>query len=429
MLRVFVLDKNKSPLMPCHPARARKLIGLAKARVFQLKPFTIILTEREEGATQAIEHKVDPGSKQTGIALVGEFKQGRRAIFAINLEHRGQQIKEALDSRRAIRRSRRNRNTRYRKPRFSNRTRTKGWLPPSLMSRVDNVTNWSKKLKSLAPISSIAVETVRFDMQKMQNPEISGVEYQQGELLGYEIREYLLEKWQRKCAYCEAKDIPLEIEHIVPKSKGGTNRVSNLTLACNKCNVKKSNKAVEAFVKDKTKLAKILAKAKVSLKDAAAVNATRYATGNELKKFGLAVSFWSGGRTKRNRCTQDYPKDHWIDAACVGKTGSMVYIPKKLKPLLVKAESRGTRQMCRVDKFGFPRTKAKSQKRVKGFQTGDLVKAIVPKGKKQGNYVGRVAVRTTGNFNIKANRKTIQGISFKYCQLIQRSDGYSYAHH
>jgi len=297
------------------------------------------------------------------------------------------------------------------------------------MSRVDNVTNWSKKLKSLAPISSIAVETVRFDMQKMQNPEISGVEYQQGELLGYEIREYLLEKWQRKCAYCEAKDIPLEIEHIVPKSKGGTNRVSNLTLACNKCNVKKSNKAVEAFVKDKTKLAKILAKAKVSLKDAAAVNATRYATGNELKKFGLAVSFWSGGRTKRNRCTQDYPKDHWIDAACVGKTGSMVYIPKKLKPLLVKAESRGTRQMCRVDKFGFPRTKAKSQKRVKGFQTGDLVKAIVPKGKKQGNYVGRVAVRTTGNFNIKANRKTIQGISFKYCQLIQRSDGYSYAHH
>jgi len=179
------------------------------------------------------------------------------------------------------------------------------------MSRVDNVTNWSKKLKSLAPISSIAVETVRFDMQKMQNPEISGVEYQQGELLGYEIREYLLEKWQRKCAYCEAKDIPLEIEHIVPKSKGGTNRVSNLTLACNKCNVKKSNKPVEAFVKDKTKLAKILAKAKASLKDAAAVNATRYATGNELKKLGLAVSFWSGGRTKRNRCIQDYPKDHW----------------------------------------------------------------------------------------------------------------------
>ncbi len=261
----------------------------------------------------------------------------------------------------------------------------------------------------------------------MQNPEISGIEYQQGELLGYEVREYLLEKWQRKCAYCEIKDVPLEIEHITPKSKGGTNRVGNLTLARNKCNVKKGNRPVSEFVKDKVKLAKILAKAKTSFKDAAAVNATRYATGNGLKEFRLPISFWPGGRTKRNRCTQGYPKDHWIDAVCVGETGSAVSIPETLKPLLVKAESRGTRQMCRVDKFGFPRTGPKSQKRVKGFQTGDLVRAVVPKGKKQGNYVGRVAVRTTGNFNIKSNRKTVQGISFKYCQLIQRADGYSYA--
>jgi 5-methylcytosine-specific restriction endonuclease McrA len=427
MLRVFVLDQNQNQLMPCHPARARELLGSAKARVFRLKPFTIILTDRIDGDTQAIELKVDPGSKQTGIALVGDFKRGKRAIFAVNLEHRGQNIKEALESRRAIRRSRRNRKTRYRKPRFDNRTRPKGWLPPSLMSRVANVSSWTKKIFRFTPVSEIDVETVRFDMQKMANPEISGLEYQQGELFGYEVREYLLEKWGRKCVYCDKKDTPLEVEHIVSKRGGGSNRVSNLTLACTRCNQKKGSGPVKAFVSDPIRLRKILSKARAPLTDAAAVNATRYATGNALKSFGLPIRFWSGGRTKYNRAKQGYKKDHWIDAVCVGETGEHVFISPKLKPLLIKAEGRGTRQKCRVDQFGFPRTKAKSQKRVCGFQTGDLVKAVVDKGKKKGVYVGRVAVRTTGNFNIKVNKKTIQGINARYCRLWQRTDGYSYA--
>ena len=427
MLKVFVLDKNQKQLMPCHPARARELLGLAKARVFRFKPFTIILTERVGGETQPIEHKLDPGSKQTGIALVGDFKRGKRVIFAINLEHRGHQIKEALESRRAIRRSRRNRKARYRKPRFDNRTSPKGWLPPSLMSRVNNVKSWTTKLSRFTPLSTIAVETVRFDMQKMVQPEISGVEYQQGELFGYEVREYLLEKWGRQCVYCDKKDTPLEVEHIVPKSRGGSNRVSNLTLACTKCNLRKGNDPVEQFVTDKKRLQKILARAKAPLRDAAAVNATRYATGNALKSFGLPTSFWSGGRTKYNRVKQGYDKDHWIDAACVGESGRNIFISPKLKPLQVKAEGRGTRQMCRVNKYGFPRTKAKSQKRVRGFQTGDIVKAIVDKGKKKGTYVGRVAVRTTGNFNIKVKKTIIQGISSKCCRIWQRTEGYSYA--
>jgi 5-methylcytosine-specific restriction endonuclease McrA len=386
LLKVFVLDKNQTQLMPCHSQRARELLGLAKARVFRLKPFTIILTEREGGETQPIELKVDPGSKQTGISLVGDFKRGKRAIFAINLEHKGQKIKEALEARRAIRRSRRNRKTRYRKPRFDNRVRPKGWLPPSLMSRVDNVSSWTRKILRFTRVATIAVETVRFDMQKMVNPEVSGVEYQQGELFGYEVREYLLEKWGRKCVYCDKKDTPLEVEHITPKSNGGSNRVSNLTLACTTCNQKKGSGPVEAFVPDPKRLRKILSKAKSSLRDAAAVNATRYATGNALKSFGLPTTFSSGGRTKYNRVKQGYKKDHWIDAVCVGKTGEHVFISPKLKPILIKAEGRGTRQMCRVDRFGFPRTKAKSQKRVRGFQTGDLIKAVVDKGKKKGVY-------------------------------------------
>ncbi|MFN2411424.1 MAG: HNH endonuclease, partial [Halomonas sp.] len=95
------------------------------------------------------------------------------------------------------------------------------------------------RLRGLAPITAISQELVRFDLQKLENPEISGIEYQQGNLLGYEIREYLLEKWGRECAYCTATDTPLQIEHIAPKASGGSNRISNLTLACHDCNQEK----------------------------------------------------------------------------------------------------------------------------------------------------------------------------------------------
>ena len=99
-------------------------------------------------------------------------------------------------------------------------------------------------------------------MQKMQNPEISGAEYQQGTLVGYEIRNYLLEKWNRKCAYCGKGEVPLEIEHIQPRSRGGSNRISNLTLACHSCNQEKGSQSVEDFVKDPKVLAKLKAQAK-----------------------------------------------------------------------------------------------------------------------------------------------------------------------
>ncbi len=427
MQRVFILDHNKKPLMPCHPARARKLLKNGKAAVYRRYPFIIIMKCRVGGDLQPIEIKFDPGSRTTGIALVGHFDRGPEVIWAGNLNHRGHQIKRNLDSRRAVRRSRRNRKTRYRPARFLNRRRPRGWLPPSLRSRVDNVKNWMIKLSRLAPLTQIAVETVKFDTQKIQNPEISGVEYQQGELAGYELREYLLEKWDRECAYCGAKNVPLEIEHIQARSKGGSDRVSNLTLACTPCNQKKGNKDIKEFLKRKPKrLKKIQAQAKVPLKDAAAVNATRYATGNVLKDFGLPITFSTGGRTKFNRTTRGYPKAHWIDAACVGESGAKVVIPPAITPLIITAKGRGSRQKCSMNQYGFPRTSPKKHKRVKGFQTGDIVKAVVTKGKKIGTYIGRVVVRARGSFDIGIGKKKVSGISYKYCQLIQRVDGYEY---
>nr|WP_218110336.1 RNA-guided endonuclease IscB [Oligoflexus tunisiensis] len=423
----MVLATTGRQLMPCHPARARALLRKGRAKVARRFPFTIQLKDRETGVCQPLELKLDPGSRTTGLALSLEGKRGRRIVFAANIAHRGLAIREALTTRRAIRRSRRNRHTRYRAPRFDNRRRPQGWLPPSLLSRVENVFNWAKKLQRFSPIRAIAIETVRFDTQKLVNPEVSGVEYQQGELLGYELREYLLEKWQRACAYCGKKDLPLEVEHIVPSSRGGSNRVSNLTLACRPCNQKKASRSVETFVKDKSKLTRILSFAKAPLKDAAAVNATRFAIAERLAKLALPLSLWSGGRTKHNRMRQDYAKDHWIDAACVGESGTKVYIPPKLKPLKVQATGRGSRQQCLMDRYGFPRTGPKAQKRVHGFQTGDIVHAVVNQGKKKGKYSGRLAVRSTGNFNIKTGTETIQGIRYKDCRILQRFDGYMYA--
>ena len=422
MQRVFVLDKNKKPLAPCHPARARELLAKKKAAVFRRYPFTIILKERDGGDAQPIELKFDPGSKTTGIAVVAQFQRGRMVIWAAELEHRGSWIHKRLLARSGIRRNRRLRKTRYRQPRFLNRTKPKGWLAPSLMSRVYNCQTWARRSMKFTLISEIAIETVRFDTQKMQNPEINGVEYSQGTLAGYEVREYLLEKWHRKCAYCGAENVPLQIEHIHPKAKGGTNRVSNLAMACGDCNDDKGTDDVRVFLKDKPDVLKrIFAQSKAPLKDAAAVNATRYAIGRAMKSFGLPVSFWSGGRTKFNRCSQNLPKTHWIDAACVGETGRDIQIQTGLTPLPIKATGHGSRQMCKVDKFGFQRTGPKQAKKVHGFQTGDIVKAVVPFGKYAGTHIGKISVRARGKF-------VMQGIdiNWEYCTRLHSSDGYMY---
>lgn len=418
---VFVIDTDKKPCDPVHPAQARLLLNQKKAAVFRRFPFTIILKEKREEEPKPLTVKIDPGSKATGLAILS----GDAVIWGAELSHRGQQIKSDLDSRRAIRRGRRNRKTRYRPARFLNRKRTDGWLAPSLQHRVETTLTWVNKLIRYCPVAGIAQELIRFDLQKMENPEISGIEYQQGELQGYEVREYLLEKWNRQCSYCGAKDIPLQVEHIHPKAKGGTNRISNLCLACEPCNTRKGTQDIKDFLSGKPDLlSRILKQAKAPLKDAAAVNSTRWALFNALKGTGLPVATGSGGQTKFNRTRLGLPKTHWLDAACVGKIDSLKILVSK--PLLITAKGHGTRQMCRTDKFGFPSRYVPRNKFVKGFQTGDIVKAIVTSGKKVGEYLGRVAVRSQGSFNITSSQGLIQGISHKYCKHIHKKDGYSY---
>jgi len=418
----LVIDANRKPLTPCKPGVARSLLKSGKAAVFRRYPFTIILKKAVDEKPDFVMLKIDPGSKTTGIVLV---TQQNEVIWAMELTHRGVQIKAALEKRRAVRRNRRNRKTRYRKPRFKNRKRPEGWLPPSLMHRVFGALTWVDRLTRLAPVGFVAQELVKFDTQKMENPELSGVEYQQGELFGYEVREDLLEKWGRKCAYCSVSDVPLEVEHIHPRSRGGSNRVSNLTLACRQCNQIKGNQDIQDFLEGKQDLlSKILKVAKEPLKDAAAVNATRWALFRTLKLTGLPVITGTGAQTKFNRCLLNLPKEHWIDAACVGQIDNLELVTTQ--PLLIKSTGHGCRQVIQIDKYGFPRNGYKVKRPVKDWKTGDIVNVVA--GKNAGLKGVRLkTVRTKGNFDIRVNPDKIVSVSYHHIQAVHRQDGYGYS--
>jgi hypothetical protein len=274
-------------------------------------------------------------------------------------------------------------------------------------------------------------------MQLMDNPDIAGIGYQQGTLVGCTIKEYLLEKHNRTCAYCSgvSGNNILEVEHIVPRSKGGSNSVKNLTLSCKCCNQHKgadsltdwSNRLGNSKLDTARKagIKRIASSKSGTLKHAAAVNATRNRLVKDLVATGIPVQTSTGAQTKLTRHEQHIPKDHCLDAVCVGMVNKPI-VNWQRPVLTIKAMGRGSYQRTRLDKHGFPRGYLIRKKSVKGFQTGDMVKAIVTSGKKLGVYVGRVAVRATGSFNITTKTETMQGISYKHCTLISRNDGYDY---
>ncbi|MFD3931539.1 RNA-guided endonuclease IscB [Streptomyces sp. NPDC058614] len=439
---MFVLAKDGSPLMPCHPGRARELLAKGRAAVTRHTPFTIRLKDRtkEQSEVDGVQMRIDPGSKATGIAITDEKKEidkhgalvgARRGLVGVELQHRGQQISKALEQRAGYRRRRRSVNLRYRAPRFDNRARPRGWLAPSLRHRVETTVTLVDRLRRVAPVTEIHVERVAFDVHAMSaGRDLSAAEYQHGTLAGTEVREYLLAKWKRTCAYCGATGVPLNIDHIQPRCRGGSDRVSNLTLACVPCNQAKGSARIEDFLSsDPQRLARILGQTKTQLRDSAAMNATNGQLTEALKTTGIPVYWWSGGRTKWNRTTTGLAKTHTLDALAVGSLDheqgdAIVRVPKQV--LVVTATGRGSYARTRPDKYGFPRLLLTRTKRHYGYQTGDLVRATVPSGKRAGTYVGRVAVRSSGSFNITTAQGTVQGIRHKRIRLLQRADGYAY---
>ena len=424
---VFVIDGQQRPLMPCTGKRARLLLTRRRARVYRMQPFTIQLFDRtqDDCVLQEVIVKIDPGSKTTGLCVARlDADRAVHVIRLIELTHRGQRIKLNLMKRAALRRGRRQRNTRYRAPRFLNRTRPKGWLPPSLRHRVDTTISWIKRLSRWCPVTELAVERVKFDLQKLRNPEITGVQYQQGTLFGYEVREYLLEKWQRQCAYCGTDQVTrFEIDHFIPRAHGGSDAVSNLVLSCRPCNQAKGRLHAEVFLAhDPVRLMRIQKQIKTPLHDAAAVNSTRNTLFTALLHTGLPVMAGTGGQTKYNRVRLGIPKTHALDAACVGEVST---IHDWVRPhLAVKCTGRGRYARTLTDKYGFPRSRCARSKYAYGYQTGDLVRVNKPSWPK--SKIGRLVVRQRGGF-VLDDGAVAHSTTWRQCARLQRADGYSYS--
>ena len=336
--RVPVISSDGQPLMPCRPKRARVLLRDGRAEKTWINGnFAIRMTDRtrDESTVHEMTLGITPGSKITGFAITQDQDetQERRVIHAMELEHIGHQISIQLQKRTSNRKNRRSR-LRYRKPRFNNRRKPKGSLPPSIRHNLDQIDRWTRTLIQLYPISNIRVSTSRFDIQLMENPNIQGEEYQHGTLHGWQLRAYVFHQNHHRCFYCGEQEKKLTLDHIIPKSRGGTDRVINLTTACLKCNQQKDNQLPEEFLAESPdKLRELLtANPRRSYRDATWLNTTIPFLIRKLEESGNPVEQANGAQTSWNRKQMQLPKTHYIDAAVLGNCQSLMESSPVLRP-------------------------------------------------------------------------------------------------
>ena len=303
---VYVLNQNGQPLMPTeNHAKVRVLLKQGRAKVINKCPFTIQLLYSSTNYTQKITLGVDSGSKHIGLSATTRNK----VLFESDVELRND-IVDLLSTRRELRRCRRSRKTRYRKPRFNNRKRGKGWLAPSIKQKINSHITMIAKVHKILPISNIVVEVASFDIQKIKEPTTNGVDYQQGEQLGFwNVREYVLFRDGHKCQCChgKSKDKILNVHHIESRKTGG-NAPNNLITLCETCHI--------GYHKGIVKLPKAIHRG-MSFKDATFMGIMRWALYEKLKTIYSDVKLTYGYITKNIRIKNGLPKDHYIDARCI----------------------------------------------------------------------------------------------------------------
>ena len=324
---VYVLNKNGVPIMPTrNHAKVRVLLKQGKAKVVKRTPFTIQLLYDSTNYTQPISLGVDAGSKVIGLSATTNTKE----LFASNITIRND-IVNLLSTRRQNRRTRRSHKTRYRQPRFNNRVFSKkqGWLAPSIQNKVETHLTCIKRVYDILPITNIVVEVASFDIQKIKNPSISGIEYQQGEQLNFwNVREYVLHRDNHTCQCCKgkSKDNILNVHHIESRKTGG-NAPNNLITLCETCHTK--------YHKGLIKLPKTI-KRGMSFRDATFMGIMRWAFYNKLKTMYPNVSLTYGYITKNTRINNNLTKDHYVDARCISGHPlatplGIVYYQKKVR--------------------------------------------------------------------------------------------------
>ena len=354
--RVPVIDADRKPLAPCTPRRARILVKQGKAHGRHRNGIYHLVLNRTipNHLIQSASITVNPGSATTGIAVVrDEHNQSRSVLFGIELHHRGQLISRNMVKRSQKRRTRRGR-LRYRKPRFDNRRRKPGWIPPSLKSRLINTLTWIDRLSGLIAVNEIHVETQRFDTQRLADPDIQGEEYQQGNLYQTTLRAYVIHREDHRCIYCNRKPGRFTLDHVIPRSAKGPNTPGNVVAACEQCNKAKGDRPVEEHLRRRPK---VLQRVKTHLKRpmaaAAHLNAIIPRLLADLRDTGWTVAEHDAARTAANRRLLDIPKSHFNDAAVLGTVTSIRKMPGQI--LDVRAAGRGLRQRAVVDKHGTPR--------------------------------------------------------------------------
>lgn len=410
---VYVLNKNNKPLMPCSNRKARLLLKQNKAIVVNRTPFTIKLKYGSSGYTQPINLGIDAGSKTIGLSATTKDK----VLYESEATLRND-IVDLLSTRRQNRRTRRNRKTRYRQPRFNNRahSKNKGWLAPSIENKINSHLTVVNKLCKILPVYTIIIEVAPFDTQLLKAKDYGldipeGTDYQNGDMKGFNVREYVLWRDNYKCRCCKgkSKDPILQTHHIESRKTGG-NAPNNLITLCKTCH---SN-----YHKGIIKLPDSIHRGN-SYRDAAFMGIMRWATYNRLKELhkDKHVYMTYGYITKHNRIEAKLPKAHYIDARCISgnptaKPLDCVFIYKK-----VRCHNRQIHKNT-ILKGGY-RKLNQAPKYVKGFQLFDKVLL----NNQECFIFGR---RSSGSFDIRLldGTKLSAGISYKKLKLLEKRKSY-----
>jgi len=309
---VFVISSKGNPLMPTTPRKARLLLKNGKAKCVRRTPFTIKLLYETTEYTQPLTHGLDTGSSKIGSAAVDE--KGN-IVYMSEIEVRSD-ITDKMTQRSGYRRNRRNRKTRYRKPRWLNRRNSirKDRFSPTMTSKINAHLREVVFVKSILPITRLILETASFDTHAMKNPVVLKNKwlYQRGINYGFaNTKAYVLNRDRHTCQQCKgkSKESRLEVHHIVPRSQNGSDEQDNLITLCKVCHDKVHDGKINL----------IGGKKKSNLNHATQMNSIRIQL---LKKLECEETF--GFITKEHRQLMELPKKHCMDAVVIASQGNEV---------------------------------------------------------------------------------------------------------
>ena len=409
--------------MPTTPQKARKLLKQNKAKVINYKPFTIQLLYVTGEAKQPINIGIDLGAKYIGIAI-----QSENNVLAKGEIELRQDVKSLLETRKIYRSNRRNRKTRYRPARFLNRvsSKKKGWLPPSILSRIDNTFMWIDKFTNLLPNPKVSIEVGKFDVAKMINPKIEGVDYQKGQTYGYyNVRYFVFARDSYTCQVCKKKDKILQTHHIKYVSKGGSNRADNLITVCTDCHTSKNHKEGGVLYDWMIKNKKVK-----TYKEATFMNTIRQRVFQKYPNANIVYGSWTTPRRKE----LSLEKTHYNDAIAISGIESIRHNVdetfkikqfRKKKRSLYEATARKTRKTPNKTQ----KRNSKNTKYQNGFYLNDKVRLFGEVGFISGFTSGGCYVKDIENSYITIPDKAYKQVSFKHLEFINHNNSWQFIAH